>query len=164
MQVDKLPGKTMGKLACIKHSRGIQNASAGSRTRVTSMATMYSTTRPLMLDANTSKLKFAITCLGSSEGCGFSSPLSLDMPCEYALERRLRNFKIHVRLSQSGSCEFPVEPLQRNLVYPLLAALPHSSVRWCGLQLRRNRRREIRTPNLLMRWCGGWHFCSNWVR
>ena len=42
------------RCACVGRERPTverENASAGNRTRVTSMATMYSTTRPLMLDA-----------------------------------------------------------------------------------------------------------------
>ena len=35
---------------------GRKNASAGNRTRVTSMATMYSTTRPLMLTSSTQRV------------------------------------------------------------------------------------------------------------
>ena len=43
----------------------LENASAGNRPRVTSMATMNSTTRPLMLDARKQKLKYIVTfCVG----------------------------------------------------------------------------------------------------
>ena len=48
---------------------GSENASAGNRTRVTSMAAMYSTTRPLMLYAYVKKQKNIIVRKHQENGC-----------------------------------------------------------------------------------------------
>ena len=61
-----------GRTLCMTHGAhdvervSLQSASAGNRTRVTSMATMYSTTRPLML----------LVCLKGTT-TGVSTPISL---------------------------------------------------------------------------------------